>query len=422
MDAGMCFCRSSAINVSKLWTPKVKKTKLLVAILAAGGLVSAHAESSVTLYGIADASLQYINNVAVAQSTGSAGSPVRYQNQSKFAMYSGGYSGSRWGLRGVEDLGGGNSAFFTLENGFSIATGAFSTSGVEFSRQAFVGFKNDRYGSVSFGRQYEAITDLVQSYGPIAYGNFSGTYAGDISNYDNYARINNSVKYRSPEIAGLSGELLYAFGGVAGAMSQDSTISAGLKYTTGPWGIAVAYLRMDNSNSTANTWNGTGAGNFNSSVTAGFAGAKRVQIVDAATRYELGPVSLGLSYGYTHYNPSSVSLLRRAISFQSAGANALWHYSPSVALGAGYSYTLGQSVNGTASRPHYQQVTLTSSYSLSRTTMLYATAAYQHASGSTLDAYGNVVNATASVGDSANGSSSASASQVLVRAGIRKLF
>lgn len=398
------------------------KNKLLVGLLAAGGIASAHAESSVTLYGIADDSLQYINNVAVAQTTGAAGRPVQYKNQSKFAMYSGGYSGSRWGLRGVEDLGGGNSAFFTLENGFSIATGNFSTSGVEFSRQAFVGIKNDRLGALSFGRQYEAITDLVQAYGPISYGNFSATYAGDISNYDNYARVNNSVKYRTPEIAGLTGEILYGLGGVAGSLNTDSTLSAGLRYVMGPWGIAAAYLRMDNSNSTANTWNGSTAGNFGSSVTAGFAGAQRVQIVDVASRYELGSLSLGLNYGYTHYNPSAVSLLRRAISFQTGGASALYRYTPSLAFGMGYSYTLGQSVDGSASRPHYQQVTLSSTYNLSKSTMLYATAAYQHASGSTLDAYGNVVNATASVGDSANGNSSASSSQVLVRAGIRKLF
>lgn len=398
------------------------KNKLLVGLLAAGGIASAHAESSVTLYGIADDSLQYINNVAVAQTTGAAGRPVQYKNQSKFAMYSGGYSGSRWGLRGVEDLGGGNSAFFTLENGFSIATGNFSTSGVEFSRQAFVGIKNDRLGALSFGHQYEAITDLVQAYGPISYGNFSATYAGDISNYDNYARVNNSVKYRTPEIAGLTGEILYGLGGVAGSLNTDSTLSAGLRYVMGPWGIAAAYLRMDNSNSTANTWNGSTAGNFGSSVTAGFAGAQRVQIVDVASRYELGSLSLGLNYGYTHYNPSAVSLLRRAISFQTGGASALYRYTPSLAFGMGYSYTLGQSVDGSASRPHYQQVTLSSTYNLSKSTMLYATAAYQHASGSTLDAYGNVVNATASVGDSANGNSSASSSQVLVRAGIRKLF
>lgn len=400
----------------------MKKTSLLLGLLAASGAMSAHAESSVTLYGIADDSLQYINNVGVAQNTGAAKRPVMYQNESRFGMYSGGYSGSRWGLRGVEDLGGGTTSFFTLENGFSIATGAFSSSGVEFSRQAFVGIGNNSYGSLSFGRQYEAITDLVQAYGPISYGNFSGTYAGDISNYDNYARINNSVKYRSPTIGGLSGEVLYGLGGVAGSLNTDSTLSAGLKYVVGPWGIAAAYLRMDNSNSTANTWNGSGASNFNSSVTAGFAGARRVQIVDVASRYELGALSLGLNYGYTHYTPSAVSLFRRALTYQTGGANALYKFTPAFAVGGGYSYTMGQSVDGSASRPHYQQVTLSSTYSLSKTTMLYTTAAYQHASGNTLDAFGNVVNATASIGDSANGSSSGSVSQFLIRAGIRKLF
>jgi predicted porin len=94
---------------------------------------------------------------------------------------------------------------------------------------------------------------------------------------------------------------------------------------------------------------------------------------------------------------------------------------PTVRVAAGYDYTRGSSING-ASAPKYNQFNLASFYSFSKRTSLYALVGYQKASGKTLDAYGNTVNATASVGDVGNGISSATNTQTLVRVGIRQTF
>ncbi|MFP3693597.1 porin, partial [Burkholderia sp. SIMBA_048] len=80
--------------------------------------VAAHAQSSVTLYGLIDAGLTYTNN----QITGTGG------GHSNWEMTSGAVQYSRWGLRGAEDLGAGLKAVFTLESGFNLNNGQFSSS------------------------------------------------------------------------------------------------------------------------------------------------------------------------------------------------------------------------------------------------------------------------------------------------------
>jgi len=87
-----------------------------------------------------------------------------------------------------------------------------------------------------------------------------------------------------------------------------------------------------------------------------------------------------------------------------------------------YTYTVGQSVGDNASRPRYHNVGLVGFYTLSKRTALYVYGGYQHASGSTLDAYGNIVDVTASVGDVANGSSAGSGNQTVLRIGMFTKF
>ncbi len=120
---------------------------------------TAHAETSVTLYGIADISIRYLNH-------GENGN-------SRIGMNNGAISGSRWGLRGTEDLGGGNSAFFRLENGFNVQNGQRSDSNRLFSRQAYVGLDGGSAGAISFGRQDTALfTLLADTFDPLTVGNY----------------------------------------------------------------------------------------------------------------------------------------------------------------------------------------------------------------------------------------------------------
>ena len=121
----------------------MKKT-LMVAALTGVFATAAHAQSSVTLYGLIDAGITYTNN---------------QHGHSNWQETSGSVNGSRWGLRGSEDLGGGLKAIFTLENGFSIANGTLGQKGREFGRQAFVGLASDQFGAVTLGRQYDSMVD-----------------------------------------------------------------------------------------------------------------------------------------------------------------------------------------------------------------------------------------------------------------------
>src|SRR5258708_33035511 len=100
----------------------MKKT-LMVAALSGVFATAAHAQSSVTLYGLIDAGITYTNN---------------QHGHSNWQETTGSANGSRWGPRGAEDPGGGLKAIFTFANGFRINRGTLQQSGREFGRQAFL--------------------------------------------------------------------------------------------------------------------------------------------------------------------------------------------------------------------------------------------------------------------------------------------
>ena len=109
-----------------------------VAVAVTGSVAqAAYAQSSVTLYGIVDAGFTYTNN---------------QKGNSAYQATQGNVQGSRWGLLGTEDLGGGNKALFRLENGFSLESGALGQGGRMFGRSAWVGLSNSRAGTITLGR------------------------------------------------------------------------------------------------------------------------------------------------------------------------------------------------------------------------------------------------------------------------------
>jgi Outer membrane protein (porin) len=128
----------------------MKKSLLALAALGAFAGV-AHAQSSVTLYGIIDEGFN-IN-------TNSGGKHL-------YNLSSGVLQGSRFGLRGTEDLGGGLKAIFVLENGFDVNNGKLGQGGLMFGRQAYVGLSS-QFGTVTLGRQYDSVVDYV---GPLEAG------------------------------------------------------------------------------------------------------------------------------------------------------------------------------------------------------------------------------------------------------------
>lgn len=198
------------------------------------------AQSSVTLYGIIDTGFGYQSSQTTLGSTSGGHSAVKIIN--------GVWAGSRFGLKGTEDLGGGTKAVFQLEEGFNSATGAQSVNGLMFNRQAFVGVTNERYGALTAGRQYASYYQLLAPYSPVTWlSGFYGAHPGDLDGLDTIYRTNNTIEYMSPSWYGLKVSASYSLAGVPGSVNQGSTWAAGLQYTRGAFGVAAAFSRINNS-------------------------------------------------------------------------------------------------------------------------------------------------------------------------------
>ncbi|MFM0374121.1 porin [Paraburkholderia aspalathi] len=389
----------------------MKRLSLLA--LPAGLLFAAgaQAQSSVTLYGIVDAGIAYVHNAQNASG----------QNQSTLVKFSSGnLSGSRWGLKGTEDLGGGLAAVFQLENGFNIGTGALGQGSREFGRKAVVGLSSGTWGTVTLGRQYDPVVDLVQGLTEDNY--FGGVFAtpGDLDNYDNSLRVSNSVKYVSPLFAGFQVEALYGVGGVAGATGSGQTYSFGAAYANGPLSLGAAYFYANggNTTTTANvrTWTSSSDSLFNTVINAGFASAKSIQIVRVGGQYVIGAATVGAAYSNTQYANDTFSAFSSTAKFNNGSVFFNYQITSALRTGVGYNYT---SLTGPSSA-HYNQVNLGADFALSKRTELYALAGYQKASGNTLNASGKVVSAQASIGS--YGVNSGTNSQEVAVVGIRHKF
>jgi predicted porin len=371
----------------------------------------AFAQSSVTLYGAVDDALTYVNN---------------QKGHSNIYLRQGNLYASKFGLQGKEDLGGGTMAIFDLQNGFDLNTGALSSSGLMFNRQAYVGLQNNRIGTLTAGRQY---TPYYLFVGPLTGSSWltgaTGAHPGDIDGLDTTVRINNSLVYTSPSFGGLQASAMYALGGIAGSTGKGQTFSGALRYSNGPVSLGLGYLRMNNAQQTATGFDPASTGSFGtSSLNTGYVSAKAIQHVAAAGDYTLGKLTLGVSYSNVEYVPGARSLFSNTAVFNTYAALAVYRFTPAFDIGGGVAYTLASKANGVDSAARYQQYSLKEAYHLSKRTTLYALQAYQHANGRTLGSLGagNIVDAAPSVGDSQNSTPSSTHSQFVGMVGIAHLF
>ncbi|TKC82944.1 porin [Trinickia terrae] len=391
----------------------MKKQRRIQALLLAGaslGAASAHAQSSVTLYGVVDDAIAYANN---------------QKGASNVYLAQGNLYASKFGFRGTEDLGGGTSAIFDLQAGFNANTGAASAAGLIFNRQSYVGLQNQTYGTVTMGRQY---TPYLLFVGPLASSSWTtgatGAHPGDYDGLDTTIRINNSVTYTSPTYYGLSASAMYAFSGIAGSPGKGQTYSGALRYASGPVSLAAGYLRIDNTGLTSG-FDANATGSFAvSPVNQGYQSARALQNVAAAGNYTLGNLTLGLNYTNVEYLAGGKSLFANTAVFNTYGAIAAYRFTPALDIAGAFAYTLAAKSNGISSAARYQQYSLRESYHLSKRTTLYALQAFQHASGQTLGAKGagNIVDAVAVVGDSQNSTPSSTNKQFVGMAGITVTF
>ncbi|WP_206995237.1 porin [Trinickia mobilis] len=357
----------------------MKKHVISLAVLSAFA-VPVFAQSSVTLYGVIDEGLNYTNKVATA--TG---------GHSVWEMQSGYAQGSRWGLKGTEDLGGGLKAIFQLENGFDVNTGKLGQGGLEFGRQAYVGLTQDQYGTVTLGRQYDSVVDYLA---PLtANGNWGGyllSHPYDNDNTDNSFRLNNTVKYASPVFAGFQIGGTYSFSNNTG-FANNRAYSLGATYALGGLQVAGAYMAIDNP--------GTNSSGTVTTTDANFI-AQKLQVFGGGVNYTYGPVTGGFVYtnsynqhptGTTYLtnpatgvNPAPLAIpgnTLNSLRFQNFEINGKYQLTPAFFVGAQYIYTYTNynSTLGTA-HPKYQTFGLMADYNISKRTDFYFQTAYQHVS------------------------------------------
>ncbi|MBY4869572.1 porin [Burkholderia sp. Bp9017] len=384
---------------------KLALSTLSLALLGAAG--AAHAQSSVTLYGVIDTSIALVHG-----NDGQANNMVQ--------MLSGNLQGSRWGLKGAEDLGGGLKAIFQIENGFNPGTGKLSASNTIFNRQAYVGLQSNQYGTLTLGRQYDPVVDLVQA---VTADNYFGSFfatPGDVDNNDNSLRVSNAIKYASPVWNGFQFEGMYGLSGVAGRPGQGQTWSAAAAYNNGPIGIAAGYFYANNPSPTTGPtrsgWGSTTSDNIvDGPINAGYVTAKSIGIAQVAGQYAIGPVTLGLGYSNAQYKPDAYSLYTSTEKYNTGRAFVTYQVTPPLLLGLGYSYT--KASGNTDAK--YHQVSLGADYSLSKRTDVYLLGAYQHASGTQLNDDGTTSAAQASIGSYGYAGTK---SQEMVALGLRHKF
>ncbi|MBS7809200.1 porin [Variovorax sp. PCZ-1] len=212
----------------------MKKTLVAMAAFAA---VSSFAQSSVTLYGVAD--------VWFGQAKGSfVGTSGLAGTASQMVLNTGGLSGSRFGLRGSEDLGGGLKANFVMENGHNTDTGAAAQGGLLFGRQTYVGMSGG-FGEFRLGRQYSAYDAARGALDTVGHTSFSATVAGGawerVGNHYTF-RVDNQMLYNTPNMSGFSASVGYGL-----RENKTATVGAGrvlsmhVLYANGPITAAAAY-------------------------------------------------------------------------------------------------------------------------------------------------------------------------------------
>jgi general bacterial porin, GBP family len=332
-------------------------------LIAAGG---AAAQSSVTLYGVADVFVQYLGNGALHG----------------FSERSGGNSGSNFGLKGSEDLGGGLKAAFQLENGYTINNGGFFVdSSSLFYRQAWVGVTHDDYGSLTFGRQYQPTFWAVYPTDPFRGNEVMSPLSAAASTLDRHTiatiaatgRSSNSIVYQSPVMGGVK---LYAMYGFAATSTQPVPISTGNMYD-----VAVTYA---------------GAGAFvgvayqkqhgGTETLPGLPGALNLMSTErftGALAYRFGIVNLQANYTYNRSNDAPAGSL--AARLGAANSYSIAEVGATVQATAADTFEIaGIQRKARGVHDNTLGIQVGADHNLSKRTALYARAGYMKNNGAAM--------------------------------------
>jgi len=299
----------------------MKKSLVALAVLAASG--AAMAQSTVSVYGIAD--------LWVGQS--------KENNLSQTKLDSGGLSGSRFGLKGSEDLGGGLQANFMLEQGFDLDTGELDTAGTAFSRQAWVGLSGG-FGEIQVGKVWTALDDVSGATNSGFDSALSATNnVFESTGFD--ANPANGMRYTTPEFGGFKAAISYSLGeDKTATLDASSKTAVSLQYASGPVTAVLGYQTEEPQGSGAST-----------------------DYTRLGGAYDLGMVKLLASYGRVKESGAD-----RTSEYQ-IGADV--PLSGAMTLSAGYASSTTDNAAG-AKQTERSGYGIALAYTLSKRTMVYA--------------------------------------------------
>lgn len=333
----------------------MKKSLVALAVLAAAGVASA--QSSVTLFGIVDASVSHYS--------------VK-DGQSQTVLGNGGYNSSRLGFRGTEDLGGGLAAGFWLEAPLSNDDGS-QVRAFNFTRRSTVSLSGG-FGEIRLGRDYTptfwndtvfdpfgtngAGTNLISTIHN-AGGLIGGLPAGALTD-GNYVRASNTIGYfLPPNLGGFYGQVQLGLDeqvhNDVGFNSKAGRYTGGrIGYANGPLDVALAYAQSKT---------------FNSATTS-----IDVNTLNLGASYDFGVVKL---FGELSQVKNDVQQAGLADTDAKANGFLIGATAP---IGAGLiraSYSIVKlDVDGVSADPKAQKFALGYVHNLSKRTALYATLAH----------------------------------------------
>ena len=360
----------------------------LLGLFAALGLTftgAAYAQSSVTLFGLMDNGVSYISN--------EHGHGLVKANDGVFTP-------NLWGIKGVEDLGGGLRAIFQLTDQFSVNTGSITPGQQLFSKTSYIGLQDDRYGTFTMGSQYDFMAMSLWASGIDTAddgGFFFGFPAGPFQrlgipnnptgelDWDRSegTAIANTVKYLSPSLGGLTVGAMYGFGNVAGSVGTGNSSSFGLDYLVGNLKLGAAYTDVK-------------------------------YVVTGGPQVSVRNWGVGALYTFDnitlHGLITTVHNMGNSAAAAEMSGGVRWQFTPTWMLSGEYMYLKG---NTFLDNNHANQVGATLFYILSKRTTLYVSSIYQIANeGASAEISG--------ITDTGPGSSSNS--QTVFRVGIHTVF
>ncbi|WP_175825363.1 MULTISPECIES: porin [Burkholderia] len=333
---------------------------VMLACVAGAIPIGANAQGSVTLSGTIDTGFLYTNNNG---------------GHASWSTMNGALTPSRWILSGVEDIGGGNRTVFRLIHPFSVQNGRDPGRGFNV---AYVGLSNDRFGTLTLGRQYDTTIDFVSGFAT------NGTWAhiGDSDNTNGSFKTSNAAKYVSPTWYGLTLGTTYGFsnqGGGSGPSSgfaNNRAIAFGATYSHGPFSSALGFIQLNHPDSQPGGAVGTSGGGtaddyvsmFTKSVTSG-ANVERERIWLAGASYQIGPVTLNGLYSKVQYR----YLDGTGLSLDNYEANVAWQVTPAWIAQVAYIRTNGaySGVTSATPDPGWDQLNVGAQYLLSKRTLIY---------------------------------------------------